>query len=41
VKFTPITVGRKRRLRVSLGYDALFKGTGELLLTPEKGGLVC
>jgi uncharacterized delta-60 repeat protein len=41
VKFINITVGREHRLRVSLGYDALFKGTAELILVPEKGGLVC
>jgi hypothetical protein len=41
LKFKRITVGRKRRIRLSLGYDALFKGSGELLLAPEKGGLVC
>jgi uncharacterized delta-60 repeat protein len=41
VIFKSVTVGRKRRLRVSLGFDALFKGTAELILAPEQGGLVC
>jgi hypothetical protein len=41
LKFKRITVKKKPRIQLSLGYDALFKGTDELILVPEKGGLVC